>query len=224
MTGLEKVTGKILADAEADAKEILDRAEAECAAIRERYRAEREAQLAALREQSDRECQAHIVRARSTAAMTKRNAVLEARATILNHAYTEAEKQVRSMSSEQYLDLLCKILRTALKEQLSAETDSLRLYKEDISPAVYEVILTNRDRDFYGEKLMDSFRTGLGAKLSPAVLAKLRLSRETAAIDGGLILRCGDISCNCSLTALFAQVRASLEGKVSALLFDAARG
>jgi hypothetical protein len=52
----------------------------------------------------------------------------------------------------------------------------------------------------------------------------VRLAEDTAAIDGGLILRCGDISCNCSLTALFAQVRASLEGKVSALLFDAARG
>ena len=219
MTGLEKVTGKILADAEADAKEILDRAEAECAAIRERYRAEQEAQLAALREQSDRECQAHIVRTRSTAAMTKRNAVLEARATILNLAYAEAEKQVRSMSSEQYLDLLCKILRTALKEQLSAESESLRLYGEDISPSVYEIILTNRDRDFYGEKLMDSFRRGLGAKLSPAVLGKLCLSRETAAIDGGLILRAGPVEINCSLAMLMAETRRETETHVSRILF-----
>ena len=219
MTGLEKVTGKILADAEADAKEILDRAEAECAVIRERYAAEREAQLEALREQSDRDCQAHIVRARSTAAMTKRNAVLEARATILNSAYTAAEKQVRAMNSEQYLELLCKILRTALKEQLTAEADSLRLYGENISPDAYEIILTNRDRDFYGEKLMDHFRAGLGAKLAPAVLAKLRLSRETGQIDGGLILRAGPVEINCSLAMLMAETRRETETRVSHILF-----
>ena len=34
MTGLEKVIGKITSDAEADAREILARADAECAAIR----------------------------------------------------------------------------------------------------------------------------------------------------------------------------------------------
>ena len=37
MTGLDKVTGKIIADAEADARVILDRAEAECAAVKEKY-------------------------------------------------------------------------------------------------------------------------------------------------------------------------------------------
>ena len=60
MTGLEKVTGKIIADAEADAREILERAEAECAAIREKYAASTAAELEALREQSDRECQANF--------------------------------------------------------------------------------------------------------------------------------------------------------------------
>ena len=49
MTGLEKVTGKIIADAEADAREILDKAEAECAAIREKYAAQTEAELETLR-------------------------------------------------------------------------------------------------------------------------------------------------------------------------------
>ena len=123
------------------------------------------------------------------------------------------------MNSEQYLELLCKILRTAMKEQLSAEADSLRLYGENISPEAYEVIMTNRDRDFYGEKLMDSFRNGLGVRLSPAVLAKLRLSRETAPIDGGLILRAGPVEINCSLAMLMAATRRETETRVSHILF-----
>ena len=45
MTGLEKVTGKIIADAEADARVILEKAQAECEAIKERYAAETEAEI-----------------------------------------------------------------------------------------------------------------------------------------------------------------------------------
>lgn len=219
MTGLEKVTGKIIADAEADAREILDKAEAECAAIREKYATETAAELEALREQSDRECQALIVRARSSAAMAKRNAILEARAAILDEAYATAEKQVRSMGGEQYLELLQKMLRSALKRQLEGEAESLRLYGEDISPDVYEVVLNSRDRGSYGDKLMAAFRAGFGAKLPPAALAKLRLAPDTAPIDGGMILRCGPVETNCSLAMLMAENRRETEAKVSRILF-----
>ena len=219
MTGLEKVIGKILADAEADAKEILDKAEAECAAIRAKYEAETEAELEALREASDRECQALIVRARSSATMAKRNAVLEARAKLLDEAYAQAERQIKSMSGEQYLDMLQKMLRSALKRQLEGEEESIRLYGENISPEAYEVLLNGRDRAALGEKLMTAFRGGYGAKLPAAAMSKLRLSSDTASIDGGLILRCGLVETNCSLAMLMAENRRETEAKVSRILF-----
>ena len=219
MTGLEKVTGKIIADAEADARVILDRAEAECAAVKEKYAAATEAELEKLREENDRECQALIIRARSSAAMAKRNAVLEARAKLIDDAYAAAEKQIRSMSGEQYLDLLQKMLRSALKSQLEGEEESMRLYGEDISPAVYEVVLNTRDRETYGEKLLEAYRAGYGARLSPVVLAKLRLAPDTAPIDGGIILRCGPVETNCSLSMLMAANRRETEARVSRILF-----
>ncbi len=219
MTGIEKVTGKIIADAEADAREILDKAEAECAAIRAKHKAETDAELEKLREANDRECQALIIRARSSAAMAKRNAILEARAAILNEAYAAAAKQIKSMNGEQYLELLQKMLRSALKRQLEGEEESLRLYGEDISPDAYEVVLNSRDRGSLGEKLMTAFRAGLGSKLSPKVLTKLRLASDTAPIDGGLILRCGPVETNCSLAMLMAENRRETEAKVSRILF-----
>ena len=219
MTGLEKVTGKIIADAEADAREILDRAEAECAAIREKARADLEAELEALRETNDRECQSLVIRARSSAAMAKRNAILEARAAILDEAYAAAEKQVRAMTNDQYLDLLCKMLRSAMKRQIEGEEDSLRLYGEDISPDAYEVVLNDRDRDYYGEKLLGAFRVGLGSKFPLSVLAKIRLATDTASIDGGLILRAGLVETNCSLSMLMAENRRETETRVSRILF-----
>ena len=219
MTGLEKVTGKIIADAEADAREILERAEAECTAIREKYKAQQDSELEALRENNDRECQSLVVRARSSAAMAKRNAILEARAVILNEAYASAEKQIRGMSGEQYVEFLCKMLRTALKNQLEGEEDSLRLYGEDISPERYEVLLNARDRDYYGERVMRSFRAGLGAKFPAGALAKLCLAEDSAPIDGGLVLRAGAVETNCSLSMLMAETRRETETRVSRILF-----
>ena len=219
MTGLEKVTGKIIADAEADARVILDRAEAECAAVKEKYAAATEAELEKLREENDRECQSLIIRARSSAAMAKRNALLEARAALLDEAYALAERQIKNLNPEQYLDLLQKMLRSALKNQLAGEEESMRLYSEDISPAVYEVILNSRDRDTYGETLLPAFKTGYGARLPETAHAKLRMAAETAPIDGGLVLRCGPVETNCSLAMLMAENRRETEARVSRILF-----
>ena len=219
MTGLEKVIGKIIADAEADAGEILDKARAECEEIKAKYTAETEAEIEKLTDECDRECQALIIRARSSAAMAKRNAILEARAKLLDDAYAAAEKQIKSMNGDQYLELLCKMLRSSLKNQLEGEAESLRLYGEDISPAAYEVVLNSRDRETYGEKLLAAYRAGYGSKLSPAVLAKLRLAPDAAPIDGGIILRCGPVETNCSLSMLLAANRRETETKVSRILF-----
>jgi len=219
MTGLEKVIGKIIADAEADARVILDKAQAECEAVKAKYAAETEAEIEKLTDECDRECQALIIRARSSAAMAKRNAVLEARAKLIDDAYAAAEKQIRSMSGEQYLDLLQKMLRSALKSQLEGEEESMRLYGEDISPAVYEVVLNSRDRETYGENLLEAYRAGYGARLSPVVLQRLRLAPDTAPIDGGLVLRCGPVETNCSLSMLMAANRRETEARVSRILF-----
>ena len=219
MTGLEKVTGKIIADAEADARVILEKAEAECEAIKAKYAAETETEIEKLTDECDRECQALVIRARSSAAMAKRNAVLEARAKLIDDAYAAAEKQIRNMNGEQYLDLLQKMLRSALKSQLEGEEESMRLYGEDISPAAYEVVLNSRDRETYGEKLLEAYREGYGARLAPATLAKLRLAPDTAPIDGGIILRCGPVEANCSLSMLMAATRRETEARVSRILF-----
>ncbi len=221
MIGLEKVTDKILADAETDAGAVLAEAEEECAAIRARFEAETEAELSRLREASDRECQAIVLRARSSAGMAKRDAILEARAALLDEIYATAEKEIRAMNGDAYLDLLSKMLRSALRQQIEAEEDSLRLYGEDISPASYEVLLSDRDRSLYGYRLLRSFSAGLGAKFSPVVLSKLTLAPEGAGdgIDGGLVLRCGAVETNCTLSMLLLQNRRETEARVNEILF-----
>ena len=123
------------------------------------------------------------------------------------------------MNGDQYLDLLHKMLRSAMKNQLDGEAESLRLYGEDISPDAYEVILNGRDRETYGEKLLALYRTGYGSRLAPEVLKKIRLATDIAPIDGGIILRCGPVETNCSLAMLMAENRRETEARVSRILF-----
>ena len=65
----------------------------------------------------------------------------------------------------------------------------------------------------------EAYREGYGARLSPATLAKLRLAPDTAPIDGGIILRCGPVEANCSLSMLMAANRRETEARVSRILF-----
>lgn len=219
MTGIEKVTAKILADAEAEAKVILDRADAECAAMNARCDEAIRAERGRLNEAAEKECEAIINRARSSAAMAKRNAILEARARLVEETYAAAKKEMRQLSPDAYLELLTAMLRGAIRRQLASEQESLALYGEDIAPACYEVILNRSDRELYGEKLLDSLNRSMVGKVKLAELKKVVLAGDTAAMEGGLILRCGAMEINCSYEMTFAEVRRQTEGRVNQMLF-----
>ena len=219
MTGLEKVIARIIADAEADAKRILAEADAECDAIRTQYDAATKAERDRLRERADRECEALITRAKSSAAMAKRNAVLEARARLVDEAYATAEKEIRTLTEEKYLDLLLTMLRGSLRRQLDGEREIREVYGEEVTPLQYEVILNRTDRERYGKRLLDMLGRSAVGKLRSEDVARVVLATDTAAIEGGLILRCGSVESNCSFEVLFAEVRRATEIKVSHVLF-----
>ena len=220
MTGLEKMTGKIIADAEADAQKILEQAEAECAAIRKRHIEEAKAEQEKLRIEAERECEGLITRARSSAAMAKRDVMLEARGRLMDEVYAAAEKDTRHKPEDQYLEMLVQMLKGALNRQVENEKESMRLYGENCSPEVYGVMLNRRDRDRYGAGLLGELQRKVVGKMDPATVSKVRLLSDTANITGGLILRCGNVETNCSLEMVFAQVRRQTEARVSNILFE----
>lgn len=219
MTGIEKVTGKIIADAKAEAEALLEKAEETCAAVRAEYEAKTKAEQDKLEEQANRECEALITRAKSSAAMAKRNVVLESRAALVAEAYATAEKEIKELPTEEYVDLLVKMLKGALLRQLESERESMALYGEDIRPEKYEVLLNRNDREMFGERLMENIKRTQVGKISMSVLDRVVLSPRDARIDGGLVLRCGDVEANCSIGMMMTQVRRSTEAKVSGTLF-----
>ncbi|MBQ7334978.1 MAG: V-type ATP synthase subunit E [Clostridia bacterium] len=222
INGLEKITDKILAEAQARADRILADAQAECDRISADYAARAEEIRTRLSEEAERVGMDHVSRTKSAVATNKRNLLLQTRSELIDGVFDEALTGVLRLSTEQYTELLIGLLSAAMMEQLEAEHTSRTLYGEEdaMEPEKYEVLLNQRDRDRCGRAVVEGVQKKLGGKVSAEKLAKLTLGGKAVAIDGGLILRCGDIEANCSLSLLFAQLREELEADVSHALFD----
>ncbi|MBR2926226.1 MAG: hypothetical protein IKC31_01450 [Clostridia bacterium] len=226
MNGLERITDKILEQAQTEANAILAKAEEECARIAKDAgeRAERiKAQQYAQAEQEGSEI---VTRAKSAAINQKRNLLLQTKSELVDDAFDQALNTLLGLSDEKYTELLAGLLTAAFWEQLEAERISRTVYGEEdaVTPNAYEVIFNLRDRARVGEAVLEATRKKLSGKVPAEKLAMLSLSKTTVSIDGGLILRVGDIESNCSLSLLLAQLREELELEVSRTLFDAPQG
>ena len=220
MTGLSKITDKILAEAQEDAAKKLAEADARCQEIRREYAARAEEICKILNEDAKREASEIVSRAKSGEAMVRRNVFLEAKSARIDEAFELAYREMTNLSEEHYGELLSMLLVSIMKHQAEHEQISRELYGEEDAPEadVYEVLLNEKDREHFGESLIESFRQRTQED-SKTIFDRVVLSSSVANIDGGLIVRCGSIEINCSLRALFDQIRPQLEAKVSRKLF-----
>ena len=117
------------------------------------------------------------------------------------------------------------LLASVLKRQIEAERVSRELYGEEDAPSFdsYEVLLNQRDLARYEERLLAELRLRR-EEIFSAVSDRLSLASTPVAIEGGLILRVGAMEINCSLEALFSQIRPELEVKVAQKLFPVKKG
>ena len=219
MTGLEKIIDKIIADAKVQADAITCEAKEKCDAIS----AEAEEKKVEIH---DRIYNSAILRgeviknnAMSNVAMNKRDAVLELKGRLTDEAFASAVKEILALDEDKYRMLMTQLLCKCLAEQLYNENESLRLYGENISPDVYEVILNKKDKELHGSYIIAGVRRSTVGRLTSEILDKIKLSDKVADIDGGIILKCGAIEINCSFGVIAAELRAKLEGEVLQVLF-----
>ena len=223
INGLNKITDKILSEAQAKADKILADAEAECDRINAEYAERAEKIRSEISGEAEKGGMEYVARIRSTAATNKRNLLLQTKSDLIDGVFAGVLEQTRNLELQKYNEILIGLLSAALLEQLESEETSRTLYGEEeaLAPEFYEVILNQRDRDRSGKAVVEGVQKHLAGKVSAEKLDRLKLSMQTANIDGGLVLRCGSVESNCSLSILFAQLRESLESEVARTLFDA---
>ena len=221
MNGLDRITDKILAEAQEEADRILKDAEAECARIGAEAAVRAEKLRDRLNEDAGRDATELVARIKTMVETKKRNALLLTQSEILDDVFDGTLAQIYNLDAEKYTEILVGLLCAALLEQSEAERISCTLYgaEEAMAPDVYEVLLNRRDHNRAGAKLIDLAKQKLGGRVPSEMLEKLTLSEKNVGIDGGLILRCGSVESNCSLQPIFAQLREELEVEVSHALF-----
>lgn len=224
MTGLSKITDKILEEARQDAAARLSQADRECSAISAEYAGKADKIRNDIFERARNEAAGIVSRAKSTENMEKRNTQLAAKSRMIELAYETAKKQIADLPEERMLSFLVMLLCAAVAQRAEAEETSLRLYGTDESAEVYEVILNSRDAQRYGSQLLPELAKKVQGAAQKTIAAKLKLSARTVDIDGGLILRCDDVEINCSLSSIFNTVRPKTERKVGEILFPEKKG
>ena len=110
MTGLEKITSRILADARAQAEEILDEATEKSFAVRAQNLTNAQAAQDRLIAEAEKEGEALVIRAKSSAAMTRRNVELAAKSEMIERAFTRAMQEIYEMDRAEYAELLLSLL------------------------------------------------------------------------------------------------------------------
>ena len=222
MTGIEKITGKIISEAEADAAAIISGAQERCAEIMFASSAECEKIKAELEEKAAKDAESIVSRAKSTAAMQKRNILLSARREATDRVFKNAYKEILNLPEEKYCEVVARFVADAVLEQIETEKTNVALYGEEeaLLPEKYELIFNKNDREKLSGQILDGVGRIVIGKMSRDELQKLVIAEDTADIEGGVIVRFGRTECNCSLETVFAQLRERLEGEISSLLFS----
>ena len=196
MTGLEKITSEIKADADKSIAAIIDKANAEAKSIL--AGAEKEAAEAIEKVNHDVSVRLSASKstAESAAALKKRRLILEEKQKLIGEVIEEAKNLIYALPDNVYFEKI------------------LKLAEKNVNPAEGTIIFNAKDLS----RLPADFETKLNV-VAVAKGGKLTVSKETRPIDGGFVLLYEGIDQNCSITSLFETHIESVQDKIQKLLF-----
>ncbi|NLN06740.1 MAG: hypothetical protein GX167_03880 [Firmicutes bacterium] len=198
MSGAEKLTAKILGEAESFAEQVISGARQQAEAILTQARQEADNRRKQLLEQAQKQAEERKRRARTIAELEARKALLAAKKEMIEETFARALERLQQLEPAEYRKVIASMLLAA------AETGT------------EEIIVAAADRD----RLTDSFlREGNRELAKRGKQGKLKFAAETRDIQGGFILRTRDAEINSSFPALLRMQREQLEPDVAAILF-----
>lgn len=196
MIGLDKIKDEIRNEAAREADALLAAATAEADAIRDAARAEAELESAKIRTASQKAV-ADIEQSRdSVARLQRRQYILQMKQELLCETLDMALDTLYNLPDKKYFGLLC------MQAVASAEAGH------------GEMLLNPRD----AARLPAKFEAKLAADLPPS--CSITVSSQTRPIDGGFVLKYGDVEQNCSFAALFDARREDFTDMIRRILFD----
>ncbi len=220
MTGLSKITDKILDEAKRDAEARLAEADAECARINAEYKQKTENTVNALNAEIRNEANEIIARTRSGEAALHKNALLKTQGEMIDRAFEIAEKELVALGNDEKTDLLTGLLCAIITSEWESEQSRDDIYGDvEEGERIYEVMLNPKDRAHLGDAVISNFKRRIVGKDMGDIASRVVLSNDTADIEGGIVVKVGSVEINSSIKTLVANLRSSYEAKVAKILF-----
>lgn len=197
MEGIEKITARIIEDAEREIAQMQRENEEKINALTAEAQAAAEQESLELLTRGRRAAEERRERLSSSAAVECRKMELAAKQELLNEAFAAAVEELCHLPREKYLALIAS---------LAAE----------VAEGGEKMILSPQDASEIGPEVVLLANTALREAGKPG---KLTLSAEPRSIPGGFILSHGDVELNCAFDTLVRLQREKLEKEVAAILF-----
>jgi V/A-type H+-transporting ATPase subunit E len=179
MSGLETMIKTILDEANAEAQAVLDQAHRAAGRLLAEAKVQTDGDCERIVEQGRGRAEALRARAEAAAGMERRRALLEKKQELLNRAVQTAWEAILALPEDEYFGLL------------------IRLAQESSEPRHGVMLLSGRDL----ERCPAGFHVELNRVLPDG--ASLDIASSARPIEGGFVLKYGDIEQNCSLSAIF---------------------
>ena len=199
MNGIEKITARLIRDAQAEVDAINADADAQCAAILAEYEAKAAAEYEKRIAKGEADCAVRSERMAAAADMEQRKAILAFKQEMVGEAFEKAAEAVANLPREKYIEFFASM---AAKAAISGK----------------EVLLfSENDKADTGADIVSAANALLAEK---GKTAELSLAEETVEVSGGFIMRSGNIEVNCTAEILVQLTRSSLSSQVAEILFS----
>ena len=196
MKGIDKITSRIIADAEAECAAVKKESDERVAAIREENERRAQEEYLRLVREGVKDTEQRVQRLDRTARLEAKKSILNMKQETVSRAFELAKGKIAELPERDYVAFLA---REASEAAVSGQE---------------EVIFCERDRKSVGAKAVKAANELLAAKGMPGMLT---LSDTT---PGGLMLKQGDIEVNCTVDTLLDLARGELAARVAEVLFE----
>ena len=199
MNGIEKISKRLVEDAEAEIAALNAETKQRCDIIREEYEKKAQEEYQSRMAEGVKVAETRLQRLGSAAEMEAKKAILAFKQEMVAKAFADAAEKLANLPEEDYV----KFLASQAAQAAAAGTE--------------ELIFNARDRAAVGPAVAKAANALLEQK---GVKGALTVSGETREISGGVIVRQGNIEVNCAVETLVQLRRSELASQVAEILFS----
>lgn len=197
MAGIEKITKEIEQNAEKEAAEIISAAEKEAERTINKAKEECDAILAASSEKTNRKLVEEDKKTQSQCEQAEKLIMLETKQGVIEDILRKAQVKLMLASKEDYFATLLKLL------------------EKQVQPEKGEMIFCEKDLG----RLPEDFAAQVNA-IATKNGGMIELSKDVRDIEGGFVLKYGNIEINSSFEALFEENKEELVDIVNEILWQ----